>query len=129
METSNAGSSLINARTKAVVASAVEVAATRASRRRGLLGRDALDGSAALILSPCWTIHTAFMRFPIDVAFIDRDGRVIRVQEDMVPWRVAAAPSASVTVELAAGVLRARDVQVGDHLYLSTPAGQRLNLA
>jgi uncharacterized membrane protein (UPF0127 family) len=69
------------------------------------------------------------MRFPIDVAFIDRDGRVIRVQEDMVPWRVAAAPSASVTVELAAGVLRARDVQVGDHLYLSTPAGQRLNLA
>jgi uncharacterized membrane protein (UPF0127 family) len=128
MDTSNVGPSLINARTDAVVASAVEVAATRASRRRGLLGRDGLDGGAALILSPCWTIHTAFMRFPIDVAFVDREGRVIRVQEDMVPWRVAAAPSASVTVELAAGVLRARDVQVGDQLYLSTPAGKRLDL-
>jgi uncharacterized membrane protein (UPF0127 family) len=128
METGNTGSALVNARTDTVVASTVEVAATRASRRRGLLGRDAFDGSAALILSPCWTIHTAFMRFPIDVAFVDRDGRVVRVAEDMAPWRVAAAPSAAVTVELAAGVLRARDVQVGDQLYLSTPAGQRLDL-
>jgi uncharacterized membrane protein (UPF0127 family) len=81
-----------------------------------------------LILSPCWTIHTAFMRFPIDVAFVGRDGRVVRVAQDMAPWRVAAAPSASVTIELAAGVLHARDVQVGDQLYLSTPGGRRLGL-
>ncbi|MBZ5558998.1 MAG: DUF192 domain-containing protein [Acidobacteriia bacterium] len=127
METTNIVPALIlNARTEAIVASAVEVAATRASRRRGLLGRDAFDACAALILSPCWTIHTAFMRFPIDVAFVGRDGRVVQVAEDLPPWRVAAAPSASVVIELAAGVLRARDVKVGDQLYLSTPAGRRL---
>jgi hypothetical protein len=129
METNNIGPALMfNARTQAVVASAVEVAATRGSRLRGLLGRAELDACTALILSPCWTIHTAFMRFPIDVAFVDRDGRVVRVAEDVAPWRVAAAPSASLTVELAAGVLRARDVQVGDRLYLSTPGGKRLGL-
>ncbi|MBI3399842.1 MAG: DUF192 domain-containing protein [Acidobacteria bacterium] len=117
---------ILNARTDAIVASIVEVAATRASRRRGLLGRDALASCAALVLSPCWTVHTAFMRFPIDVAFVGKDGRVVRVEEEMAPWRVAAAPSASFTIELAAGVLRARDVQVGDQLYLSTPGARRL---
>jgi hypothetical protein len=128
MDTDSVPALILNARTDAIVASAVEVASTRASRRRGLLGRDALDACTALILSPCWTIHTAFMRFPIDVAFVGRDGRVVRVAQDMAPWRVAAAPSASVTIELAAGVLHARDVQVGDQLYLSTPGGRRLGL-
>jgi uncharacterized membrane protein (UPF0127 family) len=111
---------IVNERTGEVVASSVEVAETRAARRRGLLGRNTFEACAALILSPCWTIHTAFMRFSIDVAFVGRDGRVVRVAPAIAPWRVAAAPSASIVVELAAGVLRARDVQVGDRLYLST---------
>ncbi|MBI3491726.1 MAG: DUF192 domain-containing protein, partial [Acidobacteria bacterium] len=66
---------IVNERTDEIVASAVEIATTSASRRRGLLGRDRFDACAALILSPCWTIHTAFMRFPIDVAFVSREGR------------------------------------------------------
>ena len=54
---------LLNERTGRVVASAVEVAETSETRRRGLLGRDSLDPSAALIIAPCWSIHTFFMRF------------------------------------------------------------------
>ena len=64
--------SLIIERTGRMLASAVELADTSETRRRGLLGRDSLDLSAALIIAPCSAIHTAFMRFVIDVAFVDR---------------------------------------------------------
>jgi hypothetical protein len=113
-----------NSRTDCVVASIVEVATTRAERRRGLLGRDSLDLAAALVLSPCCSIHTAFMRFPIDVAFVDRDGQVTRIVRDLAPWRVAIAPRSHAVVEFAGGCLSARDLRVGDRLLLvPSPAG------
>jgi uncharacterized protein len=108
-----------NARTECVVASAVEVATTRAERRRGLLGRKSLDLAAALVLSPCCSIHTAFMRFPIDVAFVDRDGCVMRIVRDLAPWRIAIVPRAHAVVEFAGGCLSRRDLQVGDRLVLT----------
>lgn len=55
----------------------VEIARTRTARRRGLLGRDGIDG--VLVLEPCRQVHTIGMRFPIDVAFCDRAGVVLRV--------------------------------------------------
>jgi hypothetical protein len=59
-----------------VLASA-EVADTKATRSKGLLGRDGIDG--AIVLRPCRQIHTIGMRFPLDVAFLDADGEVIRI--------------------------------------------------
>jgi len=108
---------LINARTSMAVASVVELAVTRADRRRGLLGRDALDLSAAIMLAPCVSVHTAFMRFPIDVMFVDRDGVVRKITRDLRPWRVAASLRAYAAIEVAAGV--ERDVMPGDRLYLA----------
>lgn len=64
----------------------IEVARTRAERRRGLLGRDGIDG--VLVLEPCRQVHTVGMRFPIDVAFCARDGRVLRMST-MRPGRVS----------------------------------------
>jgi uncharacterized membrane protein (UPF0127 family) len=109
---------IINGRTTGVLARAVEFAETRQARRRGLLGRNRLDTSAALVLSPCFAIHTAFMRFPIDVIFVNRDGFVNKVVRNMVPWRIAVAPGARLVIELSGGVLRGDDVRVGDHLDL-----------
>ena len=114
---------LINARTGRTVASAVEVANTRATRRRGLLGREALDVAAALVLAPCWAIHTAFMRFPIDVIFVDEEGRVLRVADSVGPWRIVATPRAYAAIELAAGAASARAVSVGARLYLRSAEG------
>jgi uncharacterized protein len=108
---------LLNRRTGQVLADAVEVAATRRARRRGLLGRDALDASAALVLMPCCSIHTAFMRFAIDAVFIDRDGCVVRIVNALPPWRAAWARAHAV-VELAGGRLRPDDLRVGDSVYL-----------
>lgn len=113
-----------NVRTDIVIASDVELANTRRSRRRGLLGRDSLDLAAALVLSPCCAIHTAFMRFAIDVAFVDRDGLVTRIVCNLAPWRLAIEPSAHAVVEVAGGSLMRRDVQIGDRLYLAAAAGE-----
>lgn len=115
---------LVNARTGAVVATDVEIAATRATRRRGLLGRSGLDPQAALVLSPCFSVHTAFMKFPIDAVFVDREGVVRRVVT-LPAWRAAVDVGARAVIELAAG--GARDVQVGDRLYLADTgaAGER----
>jgi uncharacterized protein len=108
---------LINKRTSMAVASVVELAVTRADRRRGLLGRDSLDLSAGMMLAPCVAVHTAFMRFPIDVMFVDRDGVVRKIVRDLKPWRIATSPRAYAAVELAAGI--ERDVVLGDRLFLS----------
>jgi uncharacterized membrane protein (UPF0127 family) len=110
---------LMNARTDQVIADRVELADTRATRRRGLLGRDRMEESSALLLVPTFSIHTAFMRFPIDVVFVNRDGVVIRVVTDMGPWKMATAWRAHAVIELAAGSLRAHDVRAGDRLYLA----------
>jgi uncharacterized protein len=109
---------LINERTHAPVATDVEVASTRAARRRGLLGRDSLDPSAALMLTPCLAVHTAFMRFAIDVVFLDRAGIAVKLVNDVQPWRMAAAARAHSVVELAAGSLRRHAIALGDRLYL-----------
>ena len=109
---------LVNARTGTAIAADVEFALTRAARRCGLLNRDRLEMSSALALSPCWAIHTAFMRFPIDVLFLDGSGRAVKVVHSLPPWRAAYAAGARTVVELAAGALRSREVAVSDQLLL-----------
>jgi uncharacterized membrane protein (UPF0127 family) len=109
---------LVNERTHAAVATEVELASTRASRRRGLLGRDHLDPSSALMLTPCLAVHTAFMRFPIDIVFLDQDGFTVKLVADVPPWRMAAAARAHSVVEMAAGSLRRHAIALGDRLYL-----------
>jgi len=109
---------LVNSRTRRAVATAVEAALTRGARRRGLLGRDSLPVSGALVLAPCAAIHTAFMRFPIDVVFVDRFGRAVRIVNHMPVWRVAIEPRAYAVIELAAGSLQSSGVEIDDRLYL-----------
>jgi hypothetical protein len=109
---------LINERTGRVLASAVEVAETSESRRKGLLGRDSLDPSAALIIAPCWSIHTFFMRFVIDAVFVDRSGGVLKIVHNLKPWRIAVAPRAYAVVELNGGAARRSGVEVGDRVVL-----------
>jgi len=120
---------LVNQRTDEALAEHVEVAVTRRDRRRGLLGREAFESSSALIIAPCFSIHTMFMRFDIDAVFVDDDGRAVRVVERMSPWRIAVQPFAHAVIELPAGSLRDRPVDVGDRLYLLAADGHRLGLS
>jgi hypothetical protein len=78
-----------------------------------------MEESSALILVPTFSIHTAFMRFPIDVVFVNRDGVVLRVVTDLGPWKMATVWRAHAVVEFPAGSLRAHEVRAGDRLYLA----------
>ena len=109
---------LVHARTGAVVASSVDMALTRNQRRRGLLGRDSLADDAAMFIAPCVAIHTVGMGFPIDVAFVDAGGRIVRLVHSLQPWRLAASIGGCAVIELAAGRLKEYDVNVGDRLSL-----------
>jgi uncharacterized membrane protein (UPF0127 family) len=111
---------LVNQRTGVCIATAVERAVTRAARRRGLLGRDGLAASCALMLEPCPAVHTAFMRFAIDVVFLDREGYAVKIVRDLAPWRIAVAARAHSVVEMAAGSLAHLDLVTGDRLFLSS---------
>lgn len=111
---------LMNERTRQFVASSVEVAGTRNTRRRGLLGRDRLDETSAMLLAPCTGVHTVGMRFAIDVIFVDRQGYAVKVVRDLKPWRIALASRAHAVIEMPAGSLRWGQVLIGDRLYLTS---------
>jgi uncharacterized membrane protein (UPF0127 family) len=87
-------------------------------RMRGLMGRRGLPAGEGLLLSPAPAIHTAFMRFPIDALFLDRELRVLKVVEQLRPWRIASERRAHSVLELSAGESGRRGVQVDDRLEL-----------
>ena len=80
------------------------VVADRAHRRmRGLLGRKYLREGEGMVLRPGWSIHTAFMRFPIDAVFLDADQVVIKIEPEIGAWRTVSCRGAREVVELSAG--------------------------
>ena len=85
-------------------------------RMRGLLGRRRLESGEGLLLKPAPSVHTFFMRFPIDAVFLDRDGSVLKVRSNLRPWRVAGARGAHATLELPAGEAERTGIGRGDRL-------------
>lgn len=112
---------LMNDRNQRVVARTLLTAFDSATRRRGLLQHDLLPDDTALIIAPTNAIHTFFMRFAIDVAFVSKSGEVLKLRRDMRAWRMAAAWRGFAVVELASGALDRADTRPGDRLRI-TPA-------
>jgi len=73
------------------------------SRLAGLLAMAPLQAGEGLLLSPCASVHTAFMRYAIDVVFLDRVGVIKKIVPALKPWRMAACAGAYQTLELSAG--------------------------
>lgn len=96
-----------------------EVADTPWKRMRGLLGRKGLAQGEGLLIVPCNSIHTMFMRFAIDVLYINSACVVIGLQHALPPWRLGQIQLRSRCVlELPAGTLRATGTQLGDQLEI-----------
>jgi hypothetical protein len=110
---------VVNATRGTVIATRLEVAASGKTRRKGLLGRDGLDTGEGLWIIPCESVHTFFMRFPIDLVYLDRENRIRKVRERVGPWRLSACLSAHSVLELPAGAIRATETQRGDTLELT----------
>ncbi|MEM5343421.1 DUF192 domain-containing protein [Paraburkholderia azotifigens] len=95
---------------------ALEVADGSIERMRGLLGRSRLDADRALWLEPCNAVHTFGMRFPIDVVFIDKGGRVLAVHRNVSRARVLVCWRARSVLEMRAHAAQAWCVDVRDSL-------------
>ena len=94
------------------VLAVAEIAVTRPQRRKGLVGRDEFEG--VLVLRPCRQVHTFKMRFPIDVAFCDRDGFVLHTVT-LAPWRLSRpVPRAYFAIEASSGAFDRWKLVVGD---------------
>jgi uncharacterized membrane protein (UPF0127 family) len=92
------------------------LAETALARMRGLLGRRELPTGEGILLKPASAVHMAFMRFPIDAVFLDRDLRVVKVSPDLRPWQAAASRLAKAVLEISAGEAGRRGISVGDRL-------------
>ena len=88
-------------------------------RLQGLLGTTCLPWGEGLLIQPCNSIHTFFMRYPIDVLFLDSTFTVVKVAENMVPGRMMAAGKSSSVLELPAGTVLTAGIIVGDQLHIT----------
>ena len=87
------------------------------ARLRGLLGREGLDSDEGLLLRPASSVHTFFMRFAIDIAYISKDGQVLKMSHSVPPFRICVAPlRAHYALELPSGSLASSNTRVKDML-------------
>jgi len=86
----------------------------------GLLATPVLNKNEGLLLSPCNSVHTIGMRYPLDLIFMDREGRVVKCVKDLVPFRTASAKLAHYTLELPVGTITRAGVTIGNRFTWST---------
>jgi hypothetical protein len=103
-----------------VLADAAQTADTSAMRRTGLLKHTRLDPGDGLWIVPCESVHSFFMKFTIDVLYLDREHRVKKVRPEMAPWRVSACLTAHSVLELPAGTIARTGTQAGDRVEIKT---------
>jgi len=84
------------------------------ARMRGLLGRSGLEPGTGMLIDAAPSVHMFFMRFPIDVVFLDRDRKVVGVRHRLAPWHVAGARRAVAALELPAGAAAEAGIEEGD---------------
>ena len=106
-----------------VLATRLEAAHTGPKRRKGLLGRDGLAAGEGLWIAPCESVHTFFMRFPIDLVYLDREKRIKKTRSAVGPWRLSACLSAHSILELPAGTIRETESERGDRLEIAGAEG------
>ena len=106
-----------------VVCERCEVPESSFGRARGLLGRDGLEAGEGMLIDRAGSVHMFFMRFPIDVVFLDRDRKVVGVRHGLRPWQVAAARRAVAALELPAGAAAGAGIEEGDVLALENLDG------
>lgn len=110
---------LVNKSTGVVLAERVQSAHSFGRRLLGLMGKKQLSAGSVLVLSPCRQIHTCFMRFPIDILFVDGRGVVLKALPRLAPWRMSPhVPGTRRVFELPAGVIAATATTEGQIIDL-----------
>jgi uncharacterized membrane protein (UPF0127 family) len=108
---------VVNADRGTALGSRIALASRWGQRLRGLLGRPGPGPGEGVLLAPCRSVHMIGMRYPIDVAFLDRDGRAVALYPGLRPgFRTAGHRRARYALELRAGALAASATAIGDRL-------------
>ncbi len=107
---------VVNKASGCVLGQAIERADTSKTRRKGLLKRSGLQKGEGLWIVPCESIHTFFMRFDIDVVFLDRNKKVVKLVERLRPWRLAMSWRARTVLELPPSAIAETGTKRGDQL-------------
>ena len=104
----------------------VSVAGSLLARLRGLTARPTLEPGEGLLIKPCNSVHTVGVREPIDVLFLDREGRVARAVHALHPQRVVPyVRGARQVIELPAGTIAQSDIRDGDEIWLVSASALR----
>ena len=111
---------LFNITRSTVLAQGLRIADTFHKRFRGLMLQKEHSQGEALLIVPCKSVHMFFMRFSLDVVFVDAQWRVVGLEENLCPWKVSRMyPRAHMAIELPAGTLKNTGTQLGDTLALT----------
>ena len=103
-----------------VIAEAADVANTSEKRRTGLLKHTGLGAGEGLWIKPCESVHSFFMKFAIDLIYLDKKKVVRKVRRNLIPWRASACITAHSVIELPVGVIDASRTAEGDQLETET---------
>jgi len=109
---------LVNKSSNEIVSRRAVIAGSFFSRLTGLMFKKSMDSESALAFYRTISIHTFFMRFPIDVLFLDKQSRVLKIYKALKPWRLAFCPKAFMVIELPANKSLEKHLKVGDTLEL-----------
>jgi hypothetical protein len=99
-----------------ILATCMEVADSGPKRNKGLLGRERLSTVEGLWIIPCEAVHTFWMRFPIDLVYLDSQKRIRKLVSEVPAWRLSACLRAHSVLELPPGTIRDTQTQPGDTL-------------
>lgn len=101
-----------------VLGDAVDIADSSEKRRVGLLKHEGLEPGQGLWITPCESVHTFFMKFPIDLIYIDKKRKVRKVRHAVPPWRLSMCLTAHSILELPAGTAQQTGTLKGDVLNI-----------
>jgi uncharacterized protein len=110
---------LVNLDNGHVMAESIESAETFFTRLKGLMFRKQLSNGGGLYLHPCKSIHTFFMKFPIDVLYINKDWKIVGMEEKLEPGKIGRQfPGAASVVELESGSIQKNGIKEGQIVKL-----------
>ena len=111
---------LINKRTGEVILDDLQIADTFYARFRGLMGRPSIPENAGLIIKPCNSVHCFFMKFPIDVIFLDKEDRVVHIPGNMKPGSMSPIVRKSYSVIEANATVFQKNIKIGDNVKIQS---------
>ena len=111
---------VVNCTRDTVLATCMEVADSASKRKKGLLGREGLAPGGGMWIVPCEAVHTFWMRFSLDLVYLDRKKQVRKLSSEVPPWRLSGCLLAHSVLELPPGTIRDTQTQPGDTLEFSS---------